>query len=165
MADIADLSAGQIAGQQFKNFTIVEELQTFTSVSTQKIRMVSAECLCGKKHTVRLDMLLSNKFKCRCPAEQVFRKIKWRKPKVKAKPRKRKDYTFMHFGKLFVLGNLADRISPSGKKYRMVQVECDCGNTKAMLLSSLLQGTRSCGCDRGQPPRPKPPENFIRVQY
>jgi hypothetical protein len=158
-----------IDGQQFKNFTLTAELQTFTSVTQEKIRIVEAQCLCGKTHTVQLQHLLKNKFKCRCPVEQVFRKLKWRKPKAKVKPRPRKDYTFQKFGKLFILANLEDRVSPNGNKYRMVQVECDCGNTKAMLLSSILQGTQSCGCLRRSykqnSGKQKPSHNLIRIEY
>lgn len=158
-----------LVGQTYKNFTVTAELDSFASVEHGQIQMVEVQCLCDKKHIIRFDKLKTRHFKCGCNVEKIYRKIKWKSPKKKTapKPRPRKDYRFQQFGKLFVLADLEDRISPTGKRYRVVQVECDCGNTTAMLLSSILQGRSHCGCEsrrkqvNTQPVIP----NLIRVEY
>lgn len=57
------------------------------------------------------------------------------------------DLTGQRFGKLVVLGRSEDYISPKGKHVVSWACQCDCGNIKNVLRSSLLRrNTRSCGC-------------------
>ncbi len=57
----------------------------------------------------------------------------------------------MRFGRLTVLYRTADRVLPSGKHEVMYECVCDCGNHKAVRLSSLRNGnTKSCGCYRNE---------------
>lgn len=51
------------------------------------------------------------------------------------------------FGKLVVLKRVEDYIRPIDKKGRPKYLcKCDCGNKKEIVGSSLLSGTKSCGC-------------------
>lgn len=61
--------------------------------------------------------------------------------------RKYEDLTGKRFGRMVVLSQGEDYISPKGIKRRKWICQCDCGKTKAVLESSLLSGnTKSCGC-------------------
>lgn len=52
------------------------------------------------------------------------------------------------FGKLVVMKQSTDHISPSGYRIRMWECLCDCGNKKISSTSGLKNGrTKSCGCD------------------
>lgn len=51
------------------------------------------------------------------------------------------------FGRLTTLATDFSLPSPSGKRYRVVVCECDCGTVKVMQMRRLKNGTaRSCGC-------------------
>ena len=52
------------------------------------------------------------------------------------------------YGKLTVIKEVSPRITPSGRKQRMVLVQCSCGSEPfEVALSSLRNGnTKSCGC-------------------
>ena len=51
------------------------------------------------------------------------------------------------FGRLVVIEQADDYVTPSGKKYPRYLCKCDCGNTKLIDKTNLLKGkTLSCGC-------------------
>ncbi len=55
--------------------------------------------------------------------------------------------TGQRFGRLVVLREVENHISPSGTKYRQWECQCDCGNKVNVLQTSLRKGaTKSCGC-------------------
>ena len=58
------------------------------------------------------------------------------------------DLTGKKFGFLEVVGKAPDKISPSGKKYRMWECKCNlCGNKKTVCADDLRRGdVKSCGC-------------------
>jgi hypothetical protein len=53
------------------------------------------------------------------------------------------------YGRLTVVKDEAPHVTKGGHKLRVVLCNCDCGNTKAIILGSLRKGvTKSCGCLR-----------------
>lgn len=51
------------------------------------------------------------------------------------------------FGRLTVVRQADDYISPGGTRYKKWECVCDCGNTVTVFASNLKQGaTTSCGC-------------------
>lgn len=59
----------------------------------------------------------------------------------------RKNYIGERFGRLVVIADLPDYISPKNQRQRMVMCRCDCGNTVSVRLASLHSNlTKSCGC-------------------
>lgn len=51
------------------------------------------------------------------------------------------------FGRLVVVEQADDYVTPSGKKYPRYLCQCDCGKTKLIDKNNLLKGkTLSCGC-------------------
>lgn len=60
---------------------------------------------------------------------------------------KKVDVIGQRFGKLTVVEEVEPRITPSGRKFRMVLCKCDCGNTTVASIDHLRNGhTKSCGC-------------------
>lgn len=58
-----------------------------------------------------------------------------------------KDIKGKRFGKLIVLERAENRIRESGRQDVVWVCKCDCGNSKNIRSTSLLQGlTKSCGC-------------------
>ena len=58
-----------------------------------------------------------------------------------------KDIKGQRFGKLIVLERAENRIRKSGRQDVVWESKCDCGNSKNIRSTSLLQGlTKSCGC-------------------
>lgn len=59
----------------------------------------------------------------------------------------REDLTGKRFGRLTVLEQAEDYIKPNGEHEAMWLCQCDCGNQKIILGTSLRHGrTKSCGC-------------------
>lgn len=59
----------------------------------------------------------------------------------------KKDLSGQKFGRLTVIKQVEDYISPRGKHYAMWCCRCDCGNLCSVLGISLKWGnTQSCGC-------------------
>lgn len=51
------------------------------------------------------------------------------------------------YGKLVVIADAGSKLGSCGKKFTKWLCQCDCGNQKEILTSSLLRGgTLSCGC-------------------
>jgi len=51
------------------------------------------------------------------------------------------------FGRLLVIRDAGNRISPRGEKESMWECQCDCGNTKTIMGTNLRTGDAiSCGC-------------------
>lgn len=51
------------------------------------------------------------------------------------------------FSRLTIIKEIKSHVTSGGNKQRMVLVKCKCGNTKKVLLGSLISGkTKSCGC-------------------
>lgn len=51
------------------------------------------------------------------------------------------------FGRLLVISDGWEQLTPSGGRYDMVEVECDCGTKKFIRPRSLYpRGIQSCGC-------------------
>lgn len=66
---------------------------------------------------------------------------------VKAK----EDLTGRTFGRLTVIKQVEDYVSPSGKHYARWLCECECGNSVVVMggdLKKKNRGTKSCGCLR-----------------
>lgn len=63
----------------------------------------------------------------------------------------RMDLTGQRFGKLSVTGEAPPTRSPAGKSIRRWVCKCDCGRETIVAQSALTgkNGTRSCGCSRG----------------
>ena len=65
-----------------------------------------------------------------------------------------RDYTGQRFNKLVVLSVAEPYIDKSGRRVKQYKCLCDCGNTRVVATSNLLNGnTKSCGCYRA--PRKK----------
>lgn len=63
--------------------------------------------------------------------------------------RRRRIFNGKKFGRLTVLKDVQDRITPKGKTMRYVECLCKCGTIKEISICSLLSGkTKSCGCYR-----------------
>lgn len=53
------------------------------------------------------------------------------------------------FGKLIVLSQEDDYVTPSGSRHKRFNCKCDCGNEKIILKEHLVSGKiKSCGCLR-----------------
>ena len=62
-----------------------------------------------------------------------------------------KDLTGNKYGKLTVIKQVDDYISPRGSKSRRWLCRCDCGNEVAVIESNLIRtknAQKSCGCSR-----------------
>ena len=60
-----------------------------------------------------------------------------------------RDYTGQRFNKLVVLSVAEPYIDKSGRRVKQYKCLCDCGNTRVVATSNLLNGnTKSCGCYR-----------------
>lgn len=60
-----------------------------------------------------------------------------------------KDLTGNKFGKLIVIKECGFKTFPSGKKIKLWECLCECGNSKNILGTSLKSGnTISCGCEQ-----------------
>lgn len=61
--------------------------------------------------------------------------------------RNRMDEIGKKFGRLTIIEDAEDGISPSGTHYRIVKFKCECGNIGFARLSDIKKGnTTSCGC-------------------
>ena len=61
----------------------------------------------------------------------------------------KKDLTGKIFGKLTVIKQVEDYISPQGKPYAKWLCKCECGNEKEFVGRSLIsKNTQSCGCGK-----------------
>lgn len=56
------------------------------------------------------------------------------------------DYTGKRYGRLVVLGDGDDKISPNGTTARTFDCICDCGKKVNVRHTSVLGTTKSCGC-------------------
>lgn len=57
------------------------------------------------------------------------------------------DLTGQRFGRYIVIRRAEDYVLPSGKRKTMWLCQCDCGNIKSVLSTSLISGSVvSCGC-------------------
>lgn len=90
-------------------------------------------CDCGKEVIISGRNLNSGNTKsCGCKQKEAVRKINFQ------------DISNKRFGKLVAL-NVSDKKGKRGELYWHCQ--CDCGNTKEIMSTHLLQGkTLSCGC-------------------
>lgn len=71
------------------------------------------------------------------------------------------DLTGVRFGKLTVIGRGSPRSYSSGSVW---VCQCDCGNVREILASSLRKGdATSCGCNRGKHERDKYPYPRLRT--
>lgn len=55
-------------------------------------------------------------------------------------------YPGQRFGKLTLLKELVPHTYPDGRQTRKVQVACECGGSRSVLLTELRKGRTDCGC-------------------
>ena len=94
------------------------------------------QCDCGTVKSYRTYALVNGKVvSCGCESRR------------KTSIRKFDDLTGQRFGRLVVLGIDHKRIDGGGNNHFYWKCQCDCGNTIAVITSSLKNGdSKSCGC-------------------
>lgn len=129
--EVIVIKAVDYVGKKFGELTVIEELPPHRTPNGSNQRMVRVQCSCGNVYVSRLAEV-KKATKCRkCVAREG-----------------RADITGKRFGKLVVLSMTDDYISPSGHRLSQCVCKCDCGNTKTVLMGSLVSGkTTSCGCN------------------
>lgn len=118
-------------GDVFHFLTVVKEVDRVIR-NGRSYRYFECLCRCGKVRMVANERLVSGHTRsCGC-GRRVFQSG---------------DLVGMRFGDLVILKEVAPK-TRRGQKYRHVDVRCDCGTEKTVMLATLQQedGLRSCGC-------------------
>lgn len=136
-------------GQRYGRLTVIREGdRKFFSSRPKGARTFWCRCDCGNETNVLLSSLTGGgTASCGC---QLIAKP------VDVKPGDR-------FGRLTIVRELPRRITPSQPGgVRVFECRCDCGEIRAIVLTSLRQGrTVSCGCLNRE--KAKSPENLARL--
>ncbi len=119
-----------LTGQQF-NFLIILKF----SHTNKNNSFWLCQCKCGNQKVICGDSIIRGGTKsCGCGLARVSTKGR--------KNVNFKDLTNKRFGRLIVL-NLCELESKIGSYWNC---KCDCGKLKVISRTSLIQGTKSCGC-------------------
>lgn len=127
-----DFSIENLKGKKYNRLTIIGETDRHIEPNGKKQRVMICECDCGSVKNKFLKDLRSGLAKsCGClHKEQKLNIIENNR-----------------YGMLTIIKEANSYISPKGKKSRKVSCQCECGNTKDILLHSLRTGkVKNCGC-------------------
>ena len=122
-------------GDRFGRLTIIQELPQHISPSGSKARKFLCKCDCGNTTEVWLTSLRRGTTKsCGCLVYETKNALDIKGGDV--------------FGKLTVIKEVENYISPNGVKERRFLCKCECGNTKIVTRSYLKKKgvAPSCGC-------------------
>lgn len=120
-------------GEKHNLLTVVEEVNPHITKSGKKQTKVKCLCECGNFHEVVYRDLKRGEIKsCGCLTKACRLDIS----------------VHNNYGKLTIVGDAEDYISPQGEKQRRVKVRCECGGEKEINLQTLRRGTvTDCGCE------------------
>lgn len=127
-----------LSGKRFGALTVLFRVGDHITTGGNHHHMYRCRCDCGKELDVQGGLLKNGNVKsCGCMRNSWISKSK------------QLDLTGMRFGKLTVLFQTNDYISPSGTDKRTRwHCRCDCGNECDVTSHSLQSGFRiSCGCE------------------
>lgn len=116
--------------------TVLKRSDDYISPSGYHVARWECRCECGKIFISSAGNIRNGTTKsCGCRQKEVAKNIVF------------KDITGQRFGKLTVMYQAGDFVNDEGKHIAMWHCQCDCGNEKDILGTSLRYGaTRSCGC-------------------
>ena len=119
-----------VIGKKFGKLIVLQELEPHINSDGSKTRIVKVKCKCGNTFSITLKNA-KKAYKC-----------------AKCKNQERRiNLIGKRFGKLIVIDNAEDYITPKGVHIRRLKCKCDCGNIKITSYNSLHGGyTKSCGC-------------------
>lgn len=124
-----------LTGQKFGKLTVIKQADDKIMSSGRRKSAWLCKCECGNEHITTTTNLRSGNVKsCGCSKSELMSLAL------------SKDLTGKKFGRLTVIEQVEDYVSPSGHKH-MWKCQCECGNTTKVIGSSLTSGvTKSCGC-------------------
>lgn len=140
--------AKDLTGQTFNYLTVLERYG-----SNEKGQALwRCKCKCGNEKILSGIALRGNyTLSCGCYKKEIAQKIMKEKVQKLGAQARFQDLTGQRFGKLLVLEK--DTSIINNKRIRWI-CQCDCGNIKSIVGTSLKKGsTQSCGCignSRGQ---------------
>lgn len=78
----------------------------------------------------------------------------------------KEDLTGRRFGKLVVIKQDEDYVTPSGTVHARWLCRCDCGNTKSIIQSNLIRGlSKTCGCRKFNDDKVMPREDLAGQRF
>ena len=124
-----------LEGMTFGDLTVLYPVVSHRSKTYRAHRRWMCKCSCSNLTVVLQDSLIAGKaVNCGCKNPHSL------------------DLTGQRFGKLTVLSEAPNYVSPKGYTMRMWNCICDCGKTKTVYQNHLRRGiTTSCGCDFTRP--------------
>lgn len=125
-----------LTGKRFGTLTVIGRTDPPSTVKNKEKAYWLCKCDCGQLHITSGDSLKAgNCTNCGCQKS------------LKMKTRFTKDLTGKRFGRLTVIKQVNNYISPNGFTNTQWLCECDCGNYTTVTHNSLTSGnTQSCGC-------------------
>lgn len=128
-----------LVGEKFGRWTVLSRAPDHITKSGLRVKMWTCRCECGTVKNVRQSELLSGGSKsCGCYKSDRMREF--------AKSQSY-DLVGKRFGRLTVLRQVEDYVSPGGAHFHMWLCQCNCGNQIKVITHDLMSGhTQSCGC-------------------